>query len=998
MFAFICLLSLVLYAGQARAAVSSGNVTLADSLTAVELGSIDGKISDVWGWQNPVNGKEYAIVGMREYGTSIVDISDPSNLMPPLPDQIIEGQDAYDVKVYGHFLYVANRNQGPVQIWNIEIPEHPQPAGTIPLTSIGGAHNLFIDEEEGTLFIAPGWESNEGGGDHWRVYIYDLSSNPAQPPYITEWNLNATYGSFPHDLYIRGNRAYIAHVRAGLMVVEFDAMYQIQNVWQAEYSRNRGDCATLNEKTHSVWVSDDGQYAFTTDELGDYTNLDPAAILRIWDISDLNAISMVGFYDVPEEAQSGIIGSSCEEIPLVSGALNNSIHNVYLKDKFAYISYYTKGLRLLDIVDPAQAVEVGYYDTPGKAADQDPNQPESFGSWGVYPYLPSGNILLSDKDGLRVFKHSFEKSGTISGAEIWSNYIHLAGDVTVSGNLTIDPGTLIRVEPGTQLLVDGGSISINGTSNNPVVFEPRAQTPARGFWDGISFANGHRADIYNAIVRYAKDGISLIKTENSEGVTLSSVTVEECYNGLVMEEARHVTVNNSVFQDNEDFGVWLTNSIGSFADNTIRDNGTAGVYCYQESSPMFSDNVISNNGIPARDARWSGVYATVSSHPTFYGITQQEADNCEANNWIHSNGASGVIADESSFPVLGVYDSANPYPTGGFNRIYGNRNDVANYNQNGAPIYAQVNYWGFDPRDLCARFTPSTNVGKVIWDPVAPLLSIQPMSLTTLQQGLVNEQAGNYDAAVTNYDAAIAAAPDSPRVNIALGGIVRSFTAMNRSNQIIPHLRQIWNAYPQTRASRYALDHVLPQLITNDAYSQGLTLVDTLLNVFENTPRTPVYLYERSRIRDYQNGSTGGLGKRGNSISTSTLDVQSIVQSYPDSPVALMIEAKHLDSAPEPSPNPSTEKEFTVSNFPNPFNPTTQIRYVVMKPAQVTIQVFDVTGRRIKSLVNTTQPQGKYNVTWDATDTFGNQVSTGMYFYRAQVGSDMVTGKLLYLK
>lgn len=393
---------------------------------------------------------------------------------------------------------------------------------------------------------------------------------------------------------------------------------------------------------------------------------------------------------------------------------------MFEQDNFLYISYYSKGLRILDVLDPENPIEVAYYDTPGQITDE--TDPTHAGSWGVYPYLPSGNILLSDRDGLRVFQPSFRKSGAITSPETWTNYIHLVGDVTVSSALTIEAGTVIRVEPNTEVIVDGGRIDLNGTSGAPIVFEPRSTTATRGFWDGITFIDGKTADFIHVTIRKARNGLTLKQTENSEGVYINNLTIEQCYTGLKMEDARHVNVLNSTFQNNEEFGVWFTNSNAMIDNSVLQENGIAGAYCYQQSSPSFNGTTITQNGLSSGDARWSGVYATISSHPTFTGLSESEALACQANNWIDHNGVSGVIADGESFPLLGIYDQSNPYPAGGYNRLYGNQYDVVNNNQSGDPIYAQVNYWGFDPREPCIRYTPSALQGNVVWDPVAPCL------------------------------------------------------------------------------------------------------------------------------------------------------------------------------------------------------------------------------------------------------------------------------------
>ena len=80
-------------------------------------------------------------------------------------------------------------------------------------------------------------------------------------------------------------------------------------------------------------------------------------------------------------------------------------------------------------------------------------------------------------------------------------------------------------------------------------------------------------------------------------------------------------------------------------------------------------------------------------------------------------------------------------------------------------------------------------------------------------------------------------------------------------------------------------------------------------------------------------------------------------------------------------------------NFPNPFNPTTNIRYNIIKASKVTLKIYDILGREIKTLVNTEQAPGRYTVTFDAQN-----LSSGVYFYRINAGSFNATKKLMLLK
>ncbi|MBL7024363.1 MAG: multicopper oxidase domain-containing protein [Candidatus Marinimicrobia bacterium] len=84
--------------------------------------------------------------------------------------------------------------------------------------------------------------------------------------------------------------------------------------------------------------------------------------------------------------------------------------------------------------------------------------------------------------------------------------------------------------------------------------------------------------------------------------------------------------------------------------------------------------------------------------------------------------------------------------------------------------------------------------------------------------------------------------------------------------------------------------------------------------------------------------------------------------------------------------------------YPNPFNPTTTIRYDLPTRSAVTLGVYDITGRTITILADTHQPAGAYSIHWNGTNDLGNPVSTGMYFCRLEAGDYSKTIKMVYLK
>ncbi|HIA30933.1 MAG TPA: T9SS type A sorting domain-containing protein, partial [Candidatus Marinimicrobia bacterium] len=91
--------------------------------------------------------------------------------------------------------------------------------------------------------------------------------------------------------------------------------------------------------------------------------------------------------------------------------------------------------------------------------------------------------------------------------------------------------------------------------------------------------------------------------------------------------------------------------------------------------------------------------------------------------------------------------------------------------------------------------------------------------------------------------------------------------------------------------------------------------------------------------------------------------------------------------------------EFVLhQNYPNPFNPVTSLRYDLPERFQVTLTVYDLMGRKVTQLVNTTQEAGFRSVKWNATDNFGKPVSAGVYLYTIQAGEFVQTRKMVLLK
>ena len=108
---------------------------------------------------------------------------------------------------------------------------------------------------------------------------------------------------------------------------------------------------------------------------------------------------------------------------------------------------------------------------------------------------------------------------------------------------------------------------------------------------------------------------------------------------------------------------------------------------------------------------------------------------------------------------------------------------------------------------------------------------------------------------------------------------------------------------------------------------------------------------------------------------------------------------------PEGGPTPAADDltqtpaiKLLEQNYPNPFNPTTTISYTMNKAGNANLSVYNVKGQLVNTLVNGTKQAGSHSVVWDGTDSNGNTVPSGIYFYRLSSGNHVETKKMMLMK
>jgi hypothetical protein len=85
-------------------------------------------------------------------------------------------------------------------------------------------------------------------------------------------------------------------------------------------------------------------------------------------------------------------------------------------------------------------------------------------------------------------------------------------------------------------------------------------------------------------------------------------------------------------------------------------------------------------------------------------------------------------------------------------------------------------------------------------------------------------------------------------------------------------------------------------------------------------------------------------------------------------------------------------------NFPNPFNPTTTIRFALVESGDVALSIYDVSGQQVRSLVDEWRSAGRHSIVWDGRDDAGRQVASGVYVYRLRAGQFSRSAKMVITK
>ena len=626
--------------------------------------------------------------------------------------------------------------------------------------------------------------------------------------------------------------------------------------------------------------------------------------------------------------------------------------------------------------------------------------------------------------------------GTFSSHETWFGDLQVRGNVTISSgkNLNILPGTKIKFLDDTAKLTMNGRLIAEGNSLQPIIFTSANQTPDAGDWYGIDLKSGQNSIKY-CNIQYATYGIIVHSTS---GTTIENCNITNCSNyGIDVENANQsgaLRIKGSNIASNT-VGLGLHNGWASLessaeGNTVIQNNYRQGIYSLAGYLLMNHATIQSNGGLYSEEGmlidNGSQIYFSPNGIAPGWNTVK---DNTGVQIWGMSGSTVNIgkrtrscICEETLSKNIPRVPSSIPcdppcywrdVDIWGYNSISGNSMWIHNA---GNTIYTHLTFWGVNPPCPATSPPPSKFSGNPIHREYPQC--IQNFMTNTMSGGgdidisfsnliddIDNDHAELDSITLIGYikylKRVLFEEPDSAdyvlQTLLPLVGPYGKFTELLEMPWEI-FLQQVQEkvSVPEIR-ERAIMYQIMNRSVLQD-YDGVISLVSSTL---KNNPSNALWFYcQVQKVAAYlQNNSVVRAEEIYNSISDKGNIVNPIGMKELRRMITLIVDKLNSSSQPpenEDRISSGTSKSLDYKlepNYPNPFNPATIIKYEIPEGSLVSLKVYDILGRVIRTLVNEYQDAGFKEVSFDAA-----AIPSGIYFYRLQAGKFTDVKKMLLVR
>lgn len=566
--------------------------------------------------------------------------------------------------------------------------------------------------------------------------------------------------------------------------------------------------------------------------------------------------------------------------------------------------------------------------------------------------------------------------GEIPQADLY-NDLNIDGFVEITGNLTIQPGASLYIaEDSTLLISEGFSIlnhglfHVSGGDSQPVLISAASQP-----WAGITTYRNGTLVCSGAVIDGATTGINIRGT-----ASITNSEILNCNQGIAIETATPFSVDGNKIHLNT-YGIVVSNhftssSLAQISDNELCDNGV-GILFYNSNTKIAGNDIHNNTR--------AGIHMVRGSEPI---IKDSNISFTEANGVARAE----IRLESESYPIID--DARNDINSDGMGYSLYNASS-----ERLLQLMARNNYWG-STNPFTIRYSIYPSSWDVVYNPFSmePNTSFFHVNDNPFKQALLAEEGGDIALAKQLYATIVTTEPDSLYALQSLGRLNAIYSG---SPEAVSDLRYIYYAYNAICSDSSLVKNANIKSIMIDrfdglypdaliGYEDELLLcnteLDSLLCLLDIA-----YTIQDMYYDDQTKGAHTSTVYRANGINISSLkEAKQEIYHLWDA-ILTISENMNADIVPFPT-------KLDITNYPNPFNPSTTIAFSLPDEGIVRLSVFNIRGQRVRELIDGSMPRGFHKVVWDGKDNSNRSVSSGLYFVRIETDKTSNVRKIMMLK
>lgn len=414
--------------------------------------------NDLWGWTDPLDGREYVLLGKRN-GTWFIEVTHPyaPRIVGKLTSLGLANSLWRDIKVVGDRMVVVSEvTNSRLQVFDLtRLRDHTDSAPPITfstdtvLAGFSKAHNLATAPDEPMVYVCG---ANGIGG----LLIYDFN-DVEHPALVGSWS-----EAYVHDAHViryagpdsahHGKLIAAASCATDFRMLDVSAPDDIMALSSAAHQPHG--------YIHQGWFSEDHRYFFLGDETDETGEIVAGTHTYVWDVQDLDNPVLLDGVDLGTESTD---------------------HNLYVRGDFVFQSNYADGFRAqqFDAGGEALLQEKAFFDTQPEL-----DGPGFSGSWSNYPFFDSGTIAVSDQsNGLFLVRTNFTRA--------WPELLAVCPEDTM--NILVELDACI-----------GGPVAVHLPEG--VTWASVDSLPGPGVWP-LSFAGFDWSDMRGMTIRMSGRGL-----------------------------------------------------------------------------------------------------------------------------------------------------------------------------------------------------------------------------------------------------------------------------------------------------------------------------------------------------------------------------------------------------------------------------------------------------------------------------------------------------------